>query len=156
MIDARIIGSERSRMSCNCESSVNVHWCILHIHTSECFAHLHFHIPNLFLCRFLTILTLSMVKDSFFVFRHTLSHFEKSSFRMHLLFMLTNFEYHRAKFQIVYKTTRMKKAWYIIDNLDCVKKHSKFLYNVSFENTEGGPLFCAPVKFQDYYQYTNK
>ena len=60
----------------------------------ECVAHLQLHRSNLFLRSFLTILTLSMVKDSFFVFRHTLSHFEKSCFRMYLLFMLTNFEYH--------------------------------------------------------------
>ena len=51
-------------MSCNCESSMNVHWCILHIHTSECVAHLHFHSPNFFLRRFLTILTLSMLKNT--------------------------------------------------------------------------------------------
>ena len=23
----------------------------------------------------------------------------------------------------------------------------------AFDNIEGGPLFCAPIKFQDYYQY---
>ena len=45
---------------------------------------------------------------------------------------------------------------FIIDNLDFVRKRSQFLYSVSFENTEGGPLFCAPVKFQGYYQYANK
>ena len=141
----------------SCEYSVNDHWCILHIHTSECVAHLHFHSPNLFLRRFLTILTLSFVKkNTFFVFRHTLSHFEKSCFRMYLLFMLTSFEYHPTNFRLYTKPPCLKKAWYIIDNLDCVKKHSKFLYNVSFENTEGGPLFCAPVKFQDCYQYANK
>ena len=74
---------------------------------------------------------------------------------MHLLFMLTNFEYHPANFRLYSKPPYLKKASYIIDNLD-VKKRSKFLYSVSFENTEGGPLFCAPVKFQDYYQYANK
>jgi len=36
-----------------------------------------------------------------------------------------------------------------------VKKRSQILYNVSFENTEGGPLFFAPVKFNDYYLYVN-
>ena len=75
---------------------------------------------------------------------------------MYLLFMLTNLEYHPAKIQIIYKTTLFEKASYIIDNLGVVQKHSKFLYSVSFENTEGGPLLCAPVKFQDYYQYANK
>ena len=107
---------------------------------------------------FLTIITLSMVKDSFFVFRHTLSHFEKSCFRMHLLFMLTNLisNITPSIFRLYTKPLCLKKAWYIIDNLDVVKKRSKFLYSVSFENTEGGPLFCAPVKFQDYYQHANK
>ena len=77
---------------------------------------------------------------------------------MHLLFMLNNFEYHPAKFQIIYKATLFEKSMvqYIIDNLDVVKKRSKFLYIFSFENTEGGPQFCAPVKFQGYYQYANK
>ena len=71
--------------------------------------------------------------------------------------MLTKFEYHTAKFQIIYtKPPGLKKASYIIDNLDVFKKRSKFLHSVSFENTEGGPLFCAPVKFQNYYQYANK
>ena len=70
---------------------------------------------------------------------------------------MTNFEYHPVKFQIIYKITLFeKKTSYIIDNLDAVKKHSKFLHSVSFENTEGGPLFCTPIKFQDYYQYANK
>ena len=77
---------------------------------------------------------------------------------MYLSFMVTNFEYHSAKFQIIYKTTLFEKASYIIDNLNLnvVKKRSNFLNSMSFENTEGGPLFCTPVKFQDYYQYTNK
>ena len=26
----------------------------------------------------------------------------------------------------------------------------------AFDNIEGGPLFCAPIKFQDCYQYANK
>ena len=68
--------------------------------------------------------------------------------------MLTNFEYHPARFQItgIYKTTMFEKS--IVHHV--VKKRSKFLYSVSSENTEGGPLFCAPVKFPDYYQYANK
>ena len=70
--------------------------------------------------------------------------------------MLTNFEYHPAKFQIIYKPIMFETASYIIDNLGVVKKTFKFLYSVSFENTAGGPLFCAPVKFPDYYQYANK
>ena len=36
-----------------------------------------------------------------------------------------------------------------------VKKRSQILYSVSFENTETGPLFFAPVKFKDYYHYEN-
>ena len=60
-----------------------LHWCILHIDTSECVAHLHSHSPNLFLRGFWTILTLSTVKNTLFVFRHTLSHFEISCFRMY-------------------------------------------------------------------------
>ena len=95
-------------------------------------------------------------KNTCFVFRHTLSHFEKSCFRMYLLFILTNFEYHPTKFQIIYKTTLFEKSTIHHCNLDVVKKRSKFLYSVSFENTEGGPLFYAPVKLQDYYQYANK
>ena len=66
---------------------------------------------------------------------------------MYLLFMLTIFEYHSAQFQIISKPPCLKKVWYIIDNLDIVKKHSNFLYSVSFENIKGGPPFCAPVKF---------
>ena len=133
-----------------------LHWCILHIETSECAAHVHFHSPNLFLRGFWTILTLSTVKNTFFVFRHTLSHFEKSCFRMYLLFMLTNFECNPPNFRLYTKPPCLKKASHIIDNLGVVKKRSELLYLVSFENTEGGPLFCAPVKFQDYYQYANK
>ena len=30
------------------------------------------------------------------------------------------------------------------------------LHSLAFTNIEGGPLFCAPIKFQDYYQYANK
>ena len=36
-----------------------------------------------------------------------------------------------------------------------VKKRSQILHSVSFENTEGGPQFFAPVKFNDYYHYVN-
>ena len=53
-------------------------------------------------------------------------------------------------FRLYTKPSCLKKTCYIIDNLDFVKKRSKFLYDVSFENTEGGPPFCAPIKFQDY------
>ena len=47
----------------------------------------------------------------------TLSHLEKSCFRMCLLLMLTNFEYHTTKFQIIYKT---------VQNF-CIVCHSKIL-----------------------------
>ena len=45
---------------------------------------------------------------------------------------------------------------FIIDTLDLVKKRSQFVYNVSIEHIEGGCVFCAPVKFEDYHQYANK
>ena len=81
----------------------------IHSQSHNNVAHIHFHSPNHFLRGFLniTLLTLSMhmVKNTFFVFRNTSRHFEKSCFRMYLLFMFTNFEYHPAKLQNIYKTT---------------------------------------------------
>ena len=124
-----------------------LHWCILHIEISECAAHLHFYSPNLFLRRFLTILSLSMLKNASLQAILENHAFECIFYSCWLISNITP-----PNFRLYTKPPCLKKAWYIIDSLDVVKKRSKFLYNLSFENTEGGPLFCAPVKFQDYYQ----
>ena len=70
-------------------------------------------------------------KALFFVFRHTLIHFEKSCFRIYILFMLTNFEYHPARFQItgIYKTTMFEKS---------------IVYIMLSQNVQNSCIVCHP------------
>ena len=110
----------------------------LHSHFRVCCTSA-FSSPNLFLRGFWTILTLSTVKSTFFIFRNTLSHFEKSRFRMYLLFMLTNFEYHPTKFQIIYKTTLFEKSIIHHCNLDIVKKTFKISVQSVIRKHRGRP-----------------
>ena len=108
----------------NCECSMNASLMhSLHSHFRVCRTSVFSH-PQPLLARFLDYTyIINSKKNTFFVFRHTLSHFEKSCFWMYLSFMLTNFEYHPAKFQIIYKPIMFETASYIIDNLGVVKKN---------------------------------
>ena len=47
---------------------MNIHWCILQIHTSECVAHRHFHSHNLFLRRFFDYTYIINGKKHFFLY----------------------------------------------------------------------------------------
>ena len=69
---------------------------------------------------------------------------------------LSLFDRSKSRFQMGFS-----KYWRIyisnLNQVDNLPVYRQILNSgVSFENTEGGHLFCAPVKFPDYYQYANK
>ena len=106
----------------NCECSMKASLMhSLHSHFRVCRTSVFSH-PQPLLARFLDYTyIINSKKNTFFVFRHTLSHFEKSCFRMYLLFMLTNLEYDPTKFQII--------IWMLSKNVQnlCTVCHSKIL-----------------------------